>query len=526
MILIRLTINFNYRCFLDPISTFNPTKVTECQSKIGINLFYTYLQLFIVFSSGVAVSLWSFTPRSVQAWRRLILKKCDMNPNRPISSRKHDLIAKNYNKHPKGLLVSIVQSYHGDPVDMNLTSARSTEISSEFARFLPNMLLRRGGITSLEENHYLKSHQLNNNNSSISDIFQPRYSFDRRGSFDSRISNESEMAEIMMKHVKRKTKKERKRLFSGLNDGYKRETDSPTQSFILKNPNSSKNGVTRATSTGDLINQVPPSGAPHVCSVVPSFPMAPLSFPNPPFSYPLLPPQQPPPPKQPILSRRCNQKPPSNHPFTHGMSQQGESLTNPLFEKRRPDSRLNGLQSTSPISVSRQQNNLGIGYMNSLNYQIPMMGGAQYGSYLNSSSMMYPCLGNTMPHYLSMQSAPAPAMPNSNTPSIFTPYYCPPCQPPYSNGGVGGYKDLEELQKITQEREKYLGLITGVETASEDGSHLPIHMTTDSEGVSDVTGTGDRVPTDNCAQRIVDERLQRTERNEAIKEETNKKVLL
>lgn len=436
-----------------------------------------------------------------------------MNPNRPISSRKHEIIANGYhrrNELTQGYFVSFVQSIHGDPVDMGLTSATSQEISSEFARVLPKFLLRRGAVTSLKENHYLKAYPLNNNNSSTSDLYQPKYSFSKRGSFDSRISNESEMAEIMMKQVKRKTKKERKerkRLFRGLNNVYRRETDSPTQSFVLSHTNSGKNSVTRATSTGDLINQVPASGA-HVYSVVPSFPMSPLSFASPPYPYPMLPPQQPPPPKQPQIPSRYKPRPLSDYTFTHGMSQQRESLTNPLFEKRRPDSRINGLQSSSPVSASRQQGNLGVGYMNSLNFQIPMMGGTQYGSYLNSSSMVYPYVGNPMPHYLGMQSAPAPSMPNSNTSSLFSPYYCPPWHPPYPNGG--GYKDLEELQKISKEREKYLPLITGVETASEDGSVWPIQIT-DSEGFSDVGGIGDRIPADQNAQRIVDERMQRIE---------------
>lgn len=436
-----------------------------------------------------------------------------MNPNRPMSGRKHEMVANGYNHRSEiaqGCYSSFVRSIHGDPVDMGLTSATSQEISSEFARVFPKFLFRRGAVTDLKENNYLQDYTLNN--SSTSDLYQPvhpmNFLINKRASFDSRISNESEIAEIM-KHVKRKTRKERrKNFFQGLSGPSYRNNTSPGQSFVLP-VSHMKNGVNRSTSTTELRDSS--NGVHHsIYGVIPPFPFSPPSYPTPancpfPSLLPILP------SKQPIVQSRKCLKPSSEFTFTHGMAQNHDRskpqlLTNPLMEKRRPDSRMNSVHESSPVNVSNHQANLGVGYLNSVNF-MPPMGGSHFNPLYNNSSMVNPCLGNPMP-YLGYPTA---------APGAFNPYYGQSVNP-FVCGNGKGIQTLDELANITKEREKFLPLITGVDTASEDGrdkSSLNIQIS-DSEAYQSDNGYNgafvDGGPSELvAAQRLVDERIERIE---------------
>ncbi|XP_015789318.1 protein smoothened [Tetranychus urticae] len=455
-------------CSIDSmIPKLDPNRTAECEPNVSApSLSHLKIQLFVWFSVGFTIIIWLFTRASWEAWRRFFLKKCDAY-SIGRHGRKHEMLAKAY-KYRRATKYN-QESLHGDPVDMNLTSATSQEISTEWLANFPKFLQRRAAITSLTNaNHYLSRYRTynNNNNSSISDT-----SMQQGLSCGSMISNHQSLdsqasIDIISRHVRRKTKKERVRLSSKIGLWKRRGSDSSIQSnnlAIISNQIRSHDAVTRATSTGDL--QLPgPSSVLPACSYLPS------SFPHP-TAYPVMS------PTFSVMSRPRTDKPPVNHPFTHGMSQQGDSLINPLQERRRPDSSING----SSASASQQNANLGVGYLNSFNCTMSMSG-QPLGPFANPNLMVNGCgPPNGIPNYFGF-SAPTPFSQQPPTSSLYNPYYpLVPCAP-FSNGA----SNLDELQSINRAREACLPLITGVDTCSEDGEKkfLPIAIS-DSEGFTD-----------------------------------------
>ena len=500
---------------MDVASTLDPDQTMECRSKISPNLFYTYLQLCAVFGNGIAASLWTFTSSSFEAWRRIILKKCRANLHDPVRLKKHEVISKAYNRRnqiTQGCYSPSFQSMHGDPVDMNLTSATSQDLSSTWAAALPYFLSRRGAVTKHNNgNHYLQDFPIhnNNNNSSISDISQQRFSLDsfasHQRSFDSQFSFEQEMAAIV-RHQRRKTKKERERLIRSQNRfalSLRRGSDTSSHSLAsaaLKNCITTNEPVTKSTSTGDLHTQLsnPFTFASRDFSSFLNF-NYPMNCPVITSAFPVFPKKKP----AKLLS--------AAHPFTHGMSQQSDALINPLEEKRRPDSRaviFSQKSDESKTSTSKVcDNNLSQNYGYSCQY-----------SSQQSSLLLNPMSQFFNPNFLVTNGSPNSSYVNyfgfSETPlpnpnSIYNPFYNYNSYFPFSNGGC---QNLEELQNLIREREACLPLITGVDSSSEVGDLLPIQIS-DSEGFTD-GGIGIRSPSfDNLksTQQMVDEHIQKIE---------------
>ena len=528
---------------MDIASTLNPDQTMECRSKISPNLFYTYLQLCAVFGNGVAASLWTFTSSSFEAWRRIILKKCRANLNDPVRLKKHEVISKAYNRRnqiTQGCYSPSFQSMHGDPVDMNLTSATSQDLSSTWAAALPYFLSRRGAVTKHNNgNHYLQDFPIhnNNNNSSISDISQQRFSLDsfasHRRSFDSQFSFEQEMAAIV-RHQRRKTKKERERLIRSQNRfalSLRCGSDTSSQSLAsaaLKNCINTNQPVTKSTSTGDLHQQLPNS-LPFPARDVPSS----FNF-NHPINCPLLT------PTLPIFPKKKQPKSLSTaHPFTHGMSQQSDTLINPLEEKRRPDSRAvvsppnggvnggsvgvggsNGVSKTSNSSKACD-NNLNTNYNYSCLYssQQASLFSHPMNQFFNPNLLV--TNGSANSSYVNYFGFSRTPLPNLNSTSVYNPFYNYNSYFPFSNGVC---QNLDQLQNLLREREACLPLITGVDSSSEVGELLPIQIS-DSEGFTDSGMAVRSTSLDNLksTQQMVDEHIQKVEA-EAEEAATKEKI--
>ncbi|XP_053211855.1 smoothened homolog [Panonychus citri] len=482
----KQTLDSRVLCALDLIPVFAPSRANECETNVSSpSLLHVKIHLIMVLSSGFSIVIWLLTRASWEAWRRFFLKKCDAYII-GRSGRKHKMLAKAYTCGNAAIYNQ--ESLHGDPVDMNLTSATSQEISTEWVNNLPKFIQRRAAIVKLNNaNHYLPRYRnyTNNNNSSASEIsMQQGMSIgsmvSNQQSLDSQVSNDGTIYDAPRHQVRRKTKSERVRLSSRLNHALwrRRGSDSSIQSnnlAVVGNLVRQHEGVTRATSTGDL--QLPgPSILPTVCNYLPpTFPLPAPSFPHP-SGYPVIS------PTVSVISRPRTEKPSSNHPFTHGMSQQGDSLINPLQERRRPDSRTNGHSVSPPNdrSASQQNQNLGVGYLNSFNCAVPMSG-QPLGSFANPNLLVNGCgPPNGLPNYYGFQARTPFAQHQQPAPSIYN-YYpsMVPCAPPFTNG-------VSNLGDLARAREALLPLVTGVDTGSENGDSLfrPI-IISDSEGFTD-----------------------------------------
>ncbi|RWS24631.1 smoothened-like protein [Leptotrombidium deliense] len=526
-------------CSLNITSTLNAhynteSTSSECRVPNRPNITYVYAQLIVIFGVGIATSSWVWTRATIASWRRCYRKKCPGNVDGPVRLKKHEVISKAWNRREaisKGCYSPSFQSVHEDPVAMNLTSAASQELSSTWANAFPNLLSRRGGITECANyNHYLNSYTLNNNQSSISDLSQQRCSFDsfvsRR---DSQASLEQDLAAIV-RHQRRKTKKERERSFRGHRRSIRlaltgrRGSDTSSQSiashpFLMR----AQETVTKSTSTGDL--QQTPSVFPPL--TVPTFPTMHM-LPTQPIltssiahyanvsnsTYPAL---------TPTVTHVQHQKPPKpqvlNHPFTHGMSQQSDSLVNPFEEKRRAGS--DAFDAFSPFESQQTSD--------SIPTALPMNSNLSFGNF-NSfgnyqySQPSYPYFTGIPPFFptQNMLSNQNNQFPNfvGNLP-VFT--STPPMQqPPQFTSFPFGYQmpnntqhsNLEDLQATIREREEFLHLIAPVDSSSEVGEFFPIHLSDSDANDAPISSNYDVTAT----QQLVDERIQRVEAEAAARD--------
>ncbi|RWS05379.1 smoothened-like protein, partial [Dinothrombium tinctorium] len=516
-------------CSLNITSALNPhLKPSECKMKSRPNLTFVYAQLIAIFGVGIATSSWVWTGATFATWRRCFRKKCPGNGEGPIRLKKHEVISKAWSKRDaisKGCYSPSFHSVHEDPVAMNLTSATSQDLSSTWATALPNFLSRRGGIAECANfNHYLNKYSLNNNHqSSISDISQQRFSFDsfvsRR---DSQMSLEQDLAAIVKQRV-RKTKKEREKLLRGHvrrnSCSARRGSDTSSQSlvsrpFIFK----PQETVTKSTSTGDLQQgtsalhslTIPKFPAIHMLPTQPILTSSIAHYANPSnSSYPVL---------TPTVTHVQHQRPPKplvlNHPFTHGMSQQNDTLISPFEEKRRTDSGLfNNLSSLSSIQPNVGEtmtslptnNNLGFGNFAFNNFQYPQPqvpyfpGVAPFFPTQNilgaTQNSQYPNFVGNLPVFTSTPPAPQPP---------FNSYFSYPVLP------VNHHANLEELQATIREREAYLHLIAPVDSSSEVGEFLPIQLSDSESFFTDGGGAAVSAAQEaKATQRLVDEHMQR-----------------
>ncbi|GIX75280.1 protein smoothened [Caerostris extrusa] len=228
-----------------------------------------------MFAFTVLMSSWAWTKTSINTWKRFF-NRCFGSKDKSPNIKKHELISKAFQKRyefNRGRFSLSLNSNNEDPVGMNLENSSATSgLSSSWARSLPHFVSRRNaiaGIVPFVPRHYSSASDVSHH-MSIDSYNQPN--------LDSASLQASE--EYVLRHQRRKTKKERMRLWK-TNRWFprtRRDSDTSLQSSMISAAavaaiSAAQNQdvkISRATSTGDLGNQVlpmnlvPPNAVPPV----------------------------------------------------------------------------------------------------------------------------------------------------------------------------------------------------------------------------------------------------------------------
>ncbi|EDX03200.1 protein smoothened [Drosophila simulans] len=156
------------------------------------------LHLLCLFSSGIVMSTWCWTPSSIETWKRYIRKKCGKEVVEEVKMPKHKVIAQTWAKRKdfedKGRLSITLYNTHTDPVGLNfdvndLNSSETNDISSTWAAYLPQCVKRRmaltGAATGNSSSHGPRKNSLD---SEISVSVRHVSVESRRNSVDSQVS--------------------------------------------------------------------------------------------------------------------------------------------------------------------------------------------------------------------------------------------------------------------------------------------------------------------------------------------------
>ncbi|GFQ74707.1 smoothened homolog [Trichonephila clavata] len=373
-----------------PSSEFS---VPICSLKNRPNISVMYFHVACMFAFGVLMSSWAWTKTSLNVWKRFF-HRCCASKEESANLKKHELIAKAFQKRHQlnqGHISLSLNSHNEDPIGMNLdgSSLASGDISSSWAMALPYFISRRNAITDLmpfTPRHY----------SSASDISR-HVSLDsyNQQNLDSASLQISEQ-EYVLRHQRRKTRKERMRLwktnrwFPSTRRGSDTSLQSSLTASIVAAAKSSGAKVSKSTSTGDLVP-----------SPVPVYPPC------------LLPPVIPQPNKRSAIPREV-----VNPPFTHGMTDNSHrlecrnlsSIGTPSSSQRITPNPMN-IDFHNPMNRFAPPPLYGQGFdvLNSLSFGL--MGGVMYPT-INGIYNEYPF--NHAP-YSSMIYATCGSYQNSNT---------------------------------------------------------------------------------------------------------------
>ncbi|GFW58039.1 protein smoothened [Trichonephila clavipes] len=310
------------------------------------------------------------------------ITRCCASKEESANLKKHELIAKAFQKRHQlnqGHISLSLNSHNEDPIGMNLdgSSLASGDISSSWAMALPYFISRRNAITDLTPftpRHY----------SSASDISR-HVSLDsyNQQNLDSASLQISEQ-EYVLRHQRRKTRKERMRLwktnrwFPSTRRGSDTSLQSSLTASIVAAAKSTGAKVSKSTSTGDLVP-----------SPIPVYPPC------------LLPPVIPQPNKRSAIPREV-----INPPFTHGMTDNSHRL-----ECRNLPSSIGTPSSSQRITP----NPMNTGFHNPMNRFAPPPMYGQGFDVLNSLSfglmggVMYPTINGVYNEY-SFNHAPYSSM--------------------------------------------------------------------------------------------------------------------
>ncbi|KAH8266632.1 hypothetical protein KR018_004176, partial [Drosophila ironensis] len=158
------------------------------------------LHLLCLFSSGIVMSTWCWTPSSVETWKRYIRKKCGKEVVEEVKMPKHKVIAQTWAKRKdfedKGRLSITLYNTHTDPVGLNfdvndLNSSETNEISSTWVHYLPQCVKRRMALTgaaTATANSSSQGPRKNSLDSEISVSVRHVSVESRRNSVDSQVS--------------------------------------------------------------------------------------------------------------------------------------------------------------------------------------------------------------------------------------------------------------------------------------------------------------------------------------------------
>ncbi|XP_017856969.1 PREDICTED: protein smoothened isoform X1 [Drosophila arizonae] len=182
-------------------SVFDENSVCKIENRPSVGILQ--LHLLCLFSSGILMSTWCWTPSSIETWKRYIKKKCGQEVVEEVKMPKHKVIAQTWAKRKdfedKGRLSITLYNTHTDPVGLNfdvndLNSSETNEISSTWVHYLPQCVKRRmalTGVTAGNTNSSSQGHQAGRKNSLDSEIsVSVRHVSveSRRNSVDSQVS--------------------------------------------------------------------------------------------------------------------------------------------------------------------------------------------------------------------------------------------------------------------------------------------------------------------------------------------------
>ncbi|KAL7739389.1 hypothetical protein ACLKA6_002457 [Drosophila palustris] len=216
-------------------SVFDENSVCKIENRPSVGVLQ--LHLLCLFSSGILMSTWCWTPSSIETWKRYIKKKCGKEVVEEVKMPKHKVIAQTWAKRKdfedKGRLSITLYNTHTDPVGLNfdvndLNSSETNEISSTWVHYLPQCVKRRMALTGATPGNTNSSSQgqagrKNSLDSEISVSVRHVSVESRRNSVDSQVS--VKIAEMKTKVASRSRQHGKHAYSSGSNKRSQRRRD-------------------------------------------------------------------------------------------------------------------------------------------------------------------------------------------------------------------------------------------------------------------------------------------------------------
>ncbi|XP_017086923.2 protein smoothened [Drosophila bipectinata] len=181
-------------CKISSVFEDKSTCLIQNRPSVGI----LQLHLLCLFSSGIVMSTWCWTPSSIETWKRYIRKKYGKEVVEEVKMPKHKVIAQTWAKRKdfedKGRLSITLYNTHTDPVGLNfdvndLNSSETNEISSTWVHYLPQCVKRRMALTgAATANSSSQGPRKNSLDSEISVSVRHVSVESRRNSVDSQVS--------------------------------------------------------------------------------------------------------------------------------------------------------------------------------------------------------------------------------------------------------------------------------------------------------------------------------------------------
>ena len=243
-------------------------ETNDCRNQTEVPLIHVYLQLMMIFLSGVMASGWIWTSSTTAIWRRHILRLCNAEEQIKLEDQKaiqQRLVGANGETNPRMLQVlpKNVHLRHGDPVCLNLTDTTdmiNQQIVKNHVKGSTNDTTNIRSISSLARDIWSKGFKKSSSNTSLN---------------DSQTANQSHMSVEEMHQLRNQERirrrsvkhKERRRQKEQINKAVS-ETSSIHSHFLWNHMNATSgpaaNGVTRSTSmSGNNVRVGSPYPAPY-----------------------------------------------------------------------------------------------------------------------------------------------------------------------------------------------------------------------------------------------------------------------
>lgn len=158
----KMPTNYNDYEDVEPqyYSTSNNTGLTDSYSEVNFchnyqppNIWPICIQMIAIFIANILVSTWVWTSATIATWKRFLCRYFNGKKVQALRLKPHELISNSYIKKDRiqqGLYVPSMTSNHNDPVDMDINSARSQSVSTNFQQNFNALLGRRYALCENE----------------------------------------------------------------------------------------------------------------------------------------------------------------------------------------------------------------------------------------------------------------------------------------------------------------------------------------------------------------------------------------